>query len=739
MPRLPRTIPLLLLLLGFAPPAGAGFSEVSSAFGYFGGQPTWGAQIADIDGDGDLEIFNAHHFYSGFVFWNDGTGHMSVWALPQLLTSTADRHGYLWADLDNDAVLDVMCVHGSDGGCGTCSDDGHELWKGDGDGTFTPVPDAGGMYDQLGRGRALSAADLDGDGDLDVFHGKAPAPASPNSLYRNDGGMSFAEIAPAWGIAEELGTVGGLFADVDDDGDPDLLVGGDEFERPTVLFRNDGTSFTDVTAVAFAATPPVLAGADFGDFDDDGDVDLIGVEGSEAVFDTWSATATQLRFFANFRSGDDGVDVFELDASGGNAVASFRYLGGLFSEYFFLGPDAVHPVGSSFALTDAYVGAPSFTPGADVGLYCWRESPGGRWLLHASGVPGSYGNFNGTVTAASGGAITDPSASNLEPLPVPFTTPRLWRNDGGVFADVTAEAGLPALLNPRHVSWVDFDNDGDLDLHVVVRGSVADGNPPDALLRNDGGTFTALAGPEWAPGLATYLADGAVWGDLDRDGDPDLVLQEGAGPIAFTVACPAVLYRNDGPGGAWLGIDVVAPPGQGTVVGTTVDVHAGGVRRHRRLSANSWRGFQPPIELLVGLGGAAGVDSVVVRWPEGTRELFGPFPANTRVGVTRGGSPSGAPPVAGVAAAAGVLVPQPARGRQTLRLVLAADRSVRVRVFDVTGRAVRDLGTQRGRGAKPFEVTWDGRDDAGVAVAAGIYFVIGSGDLTFARKSVRLR
>ncbi len=738
MPGLPRVLPLVLLL-GLVPPSRAGFVEVAASRGYFGGQPTWGAQIADIDGDGDLDVFNSHHFYSGFVFWNVGAGQLSVWALPQLLTSTADRHGYLWADLDNDAVLDVLCVHGSDGGCGTCTDDGHELWKGDGDGTFTPVPGAGGMYDQIGRGRALAAADLDGDGDLDIYHGKAPAAGSPNSLYRNDGGMAFVEIAPAWGVAEGLGTVGGLFADVDDDGDPDLLVGGDEFERPTVLFRHDGDAFTDVTSVAFAAPPPILAGADFGDYDDDGDLDLIGVQGDEAVFDTWSATSAQLKFFANFRSGDDGVDVFELDASGGNAVASFRYLGGVHPEYFFLGPDAVHPVGSSFALTDAYVGAPSFTPGVDLGLYCWRESPGGRWLLHASGVPGSYGNFHGTVTAAVGGAIVDPSASNLEPLPVPSTMPRLWRNDGGAFTDVSAAAGLPVLLNPRHATWVDFDGDGDLDAHVVVRGSVADGNPPDVLLRNDGASFATLGGPEWAPGLATYLADGGVWGDLDRDGDPDLVLQEGSGPIAFTTACPAVLYRNDGPAGAWLGLDLVALPGQGTVVGAKVDVHAGAVRRHRRLSANSWRGFQPPIELLVGLGEAAAVDSVVVVWPDGTRELFGPFAANTRASLVRGGSPSGAPPAAAVAAAVGALAPQPARGRQALSLVLAADRAVRVRVCDVTGRTVRDLGTMRGRGAAPFQVTWDGRDDAGAPVAAGIYFVIGSGDLTFARKSVRLR
>ena len=738
MPTSRCTLLLILALSGPASPARAEFSDVATAWGFFGGQPTWGAQIVDVDGDGDLDVFNSHHFYSGFLFTNDGTGHLSVWGLPQLLTSTADRHGYLWADLDNDAVTDVACAHGSDGGCGTCSDDGHELWKGDGDGTFTPVPDAGGMYDQLGRGRAFSAADIDGDGDLDVFHGKAPSAASPNSLYRNDGGMSFVDVAPDWGVDEVLGTVGGLFADIDDDGDPDLLVAGDEFERPTTLFRNDGGHFTDVTASAFDVPPPILAGADFGDFDDDGDLDLLAVEGSEAIFDVWSVAGNAFNFFSNFRFGDDGADIFALDGAGGNPTASFRYLGGVHLEYFFLGPNGVHPATATFTLTDAYVGAPSFTPGVDLGLYCWRESPGGRWIVESSGPPGSYGNFNGTITTVSG--VVNPAASGLETLATVPAPPRLYRNDGGAFVDVTSATGLPEFLNARHATWVDFDSDGDLDAHIVVRGTLETGNPPDALLRNDGGTFALLQGPGWMPGQSGFLADGAVWGDLDGDGDPDAILQDGSGPVSFTIGCPGELFRNDGPAGAWLGVELGVLPAEATVVGAKVDVFTSGVRRHRRVSANSWRGFQPAPGLLIGLGAASLVDSVVVRWPEGTSETFGPFAANGRVTLRRGGSPTAIPPGAPPAAAfAGVVTPQPSRGTQLLRVTLPIGRHVHVRVYGVTGRLVRDLRAWAGRGGTPFDVAWDGRDDGGATVAAGIYFVRGEGDFRFTRKAVRLR
>jgi hypothetical protein len=327
---------------------------------------------------------------------------------------SADRHGYLWADLDGDAVIDVACSHGSDGGCANCTDDGHELWKGVGNGSFTPVPNAGGMYDQPGRGRAFAAADVDGDGDLDVFHGKAPEPLSPNSLYRNDGNMTFVDVAADWGVNEQLGTVGGLFADVDDDGDPDLFVAGDEFARPTKLFRNDGTSYVDVTLAAFGAEPPVLR-PNFGR-DNDGDLDLAAAEGDEAVFDTWNVQGTTFSFYVNHHFGEDGIDIFELDTPSTNPVAAFRYRGTVWNDYMFLGPNGVHPTGSTVTLTDAFVGAPTFTPGVSLGLYCWRESPGGRWHVHISAPPNHFGNFNGTITSAGG--IANVTASNLEHLDI---------------------------------------------------------------------------------------------------------------------------------------------------------------------------------------------------------------------------------------------------------------------------------------------------------------------------------
>lgn len=732
----PRLLPTLAAFLAVSGTAvHAEFADVSLTSGLTLATPTWGGQLVDIDADGDIDVFCAQHYFTGVIFANDGSGHFGPFGIPQIIQTVGDRHGYLWEEFDGDGILDVVCSHGGSGGC-NCSDDGNELWKGAFGAAFLPVADAGGMIDPNGRGRAFSAADIDGDGDLDLFHVKAPLAGEPNSLYRNDGGMSFVDVAAPWGVADENGPVASLLADVDDDGDPDLLMAGDEFDCPTTYHRNDGGIFVDVTGALFGALP-VASWADWADLENDGDLDLLLVEGREGVFDTWQQDGTDWWFFANHRFDDDGVDVFSFDTPGEDGLARFRVNGGVVNEFVFLGPDGVHPTASNFPLTDDYVGMPPFTPGVDHGVYCWRESAGGRWHVHVSAPPGTFGNFAGSVESATG--VTGGTASNLEILSYPPAAPRVWRNDGGRFRELSL--GLAPVANPRAAVWVDFDNDGDPDIHAVNRGTVATGNEADVLWRNDGaGQFVPLTGSGWTPGKSAYMADGPVWGDLDRDGDLDAFVQEGFGPVWFTTGARADVYRNDGPGGHWLTVVPEAAPGGATVVGTKVSAWSGGTRVTGRRLANSWRGFQGPREIHLGLRAAATVDSLVVEWPGGARQVFGPLPADQLLRFAPGEDPTTAAaggPAAG--AVVGALRPQPARGIQ--RLPWRGDAPVRVRVVDVRGCTVRDLGLfAPGEAARTERwIGWDGRDDGGAPVAGGVYFLRGEGGQPFLVKSVRIR
>ena len=586
----PRLIAAGSLLLALSSPTFAQFTDVTGPSGLFGAQPTWGGVLVDMDGDGDLDCMNSHHFYSGFIFTNDGTGQFSVWGIPQLVTGLADRHAWTWVDLDNDSVLDVICSHGGGGGCG-CSDDGNELWRGLGGGTYDVIVGAGGMLDEIGRGRAFSAADIDQDGDADLWHAQATLAAAPNRLYRNDGSLNFVDVATSWGVDETLGTVGVLFADYDDDGDPDALLGGDEDSRPTTLYRNDGGTFTDVTAATLGSLP-IIASAAWGDLDNDEDLDLVLVEGQEGVYDAFNVDGLQYTFFANHRFSEDGVDVFEFDTPIDDPTAQFRWRGTIANERVFLGPSGVNPTQSSITLTNAFVGAPTFTPGVDEGVYCWRDAPDGRWNVHVSAPAGTFGNYSLKLNTVAG--VFNPTGANLEQLTVPKTSPRVFRNDGnGQFTDVSGALRIPSRKNPRHVTLVDFDQDGDLDLHQVNRGTVETGNVEDVLWELDGLAVPVVerSGAGWAPGFDDRLADGAIWGDVDDDGDLDVLVQEGAGPTFYTQGTPALHYRNDHASGHWLRVQIEAATGNTTAIGTKVTAWANGTPIHRRVEANNWRGF----------------------------------------------------------------------------------------------------------------------------------------------------
>ncbi len=125
----------------------------------------------------------------------------------------------------------------------------------------------------------------------------------------------------------------------------------------------------------------------------------------------------------------------------------------------------------------------------------------------------------------SGGSSTGPS----------LEANRLYHNegDGKHFTDVTQSVGveLPAGGVSRQISWIDYDNDGDVDLFIAFR------DRPDVLFRNDEGTFTSVSE---ATGLASSRASmGAVWFDFDEDGDLDMYLANMDGH-------PNSFYRNDG-------------------------------------------------------------------------------------------------------------------------------------------------------------------------------------------------
>ena len=731
---LPALVAALLVALPglataqFTRDTGSGLSRI---------QPTWGAVFSDLDLDGDLDLLAGHHFEDPVFFYNDGNGVFDDTLHEQPWTGNIDRHGMLLVSLDGDRDPDLFVTHGGSGGAGS---EANELYRNDGDGNWIFYISAGGMGDPEGRSRSASAADYNGDHRVDVYVAKAPDATSFNSLFRNDQNFWHKDVAGSLGLDENLGTVGGIWGDYDEDGDPDLLVGGEEFERPTVLWRNEGpTGFVDASAL-FVPPLPVLSGAAWGDFDNDGDLDLGACTGGIGLFDV-AMEGDSISFYFNSRYAENGVDGLTIPTTADTLWAQVRIRGVADPSAIILGFFEQHPAtASGFPLTNEYLGPPVFTPGVDRGIFIWRSSPNGPFEIRCVTPNFNFDAFDGWFTAET--PIVSIDRLDFEDAEFEFGKPIVYRNDGGVFVDVSAAMGLPAsLVNPRHVTWVDYDNDGDLDLHVVDKGTSGLPNSPDKLYKNNGASFVDVTGAERLHGGTDGLGDGAVWGDVDGDGDLDMFLMEGDGPKFYSERGPNNLYVNDGDRGPSLQLDLAGRESGAAAIGTKVRVVAAGLVIQRRLFANSWRGFQTTSRIHIGLDGASDADSLIIEWPSGTVDVLTGVPAGTwtlEEGIVTTGIPWSDTPAPG-AWELGPARPQPARGPQSIQLTLSHPARLSVTVHDVGGRRVRSLH----EGLLPAGarwLVWDGRDDAGRAVSAGVYFVVATDGTTgTVRKSVRLR
>ena len=250
-----------------------------------------GAASGDIDGDGDIDLVVVRgDTQANLLFINDGgvftEGAMPALALPNGGTSNYKLSGPTLADIDGDKDLDIFI-----GGA-----DGHPslIFSNDGSGIFTNVTTGSGL-DTATSKNTISAAfgDYDKDGDLDLAlaHWGTPrdrnAPGETETLWRNDSdanGIKFTAVSAPAGISATLipGLLGvvGLdtdytfapnFADINDDGYPDLLSVSD-FGGSKVYMNNKDGTFTDVTDTT-QITDSNGMGAAVGDYDNDGDLD----------------------------------------------------------------------------------------------------------------------------------------------------------------------------------------------------------------------------------------------------------------------------------------------------------------------------------------------------------------------------------------------------------------------------------------------------------------------------------
>ncbi len=600
------------------------FADVTQSAGVVANQDSWGASWGYYNGDGFPDLLTYHHERLPELYRNNGDGTFTDIVESTPLRESLDRHHAAWGDYDNDGDQDVVISVGGQAGTGYHE---MELYRND-DGVLVNVSGEAGVSDGYARGRSVSWADYDRDGDLDFFAANHRREGVPNRLWRNNGDGTFTDVAAEAGVADSLGLHFGSFVDYDGDGWPDIFVLG--IGRNLLYHNNGDGTFEDVCeATGFADA----AGDSYawGDYDGDGDADLFIGDAGNSAADTVKGEGEEVRFFG-VTGAQDGLDLevpgdrltFELELRGPDDCKT--------KDCIHIGADGHSPATHPFEVGLEAVGTPVYTPGVDSGYYIWRDEGTDLWHVRMSDPV--YFKYGGIITASS--PFTSSVAIDMEPAP-PLGEAMLWRNEGdGTFTEVSAQAGVDVRGNYRSANWVDFDNDGWLDLYVTDKGNLAIGNGPNHLFCNNGdGTFQDVAEQVGLEGVTEGSTNVSAWADFDQDGFLDLFTQNGGfwGVWPFNYGGPNRLYRNQGNTNHWLQLDLVGKVSNRSGLGAIVRVTAGGrtqVQTHTDgVDAHSQNGDS----LHFGLGESTMVDSIAIEWPSGIHQFLTNVPADQRLTI----------------------------------------------------------------------------------------------------------
>jgi ASPIC and UnbV/FG-GAP-like repeat len=451
------------------------------------------------------------------------------------------------ADIDNDGDLDLFFQ-----GAGTSS---QKLMRNNiiGTGAFT-FTDITSTMIPAGLSESWSAAwgDYDGDGLIDVFVGQANAGSNTGDLLKNNGAAGFSNVSVATGLNDPGFHQNVAWADFDHDRDLDLIIGMEgPDEKHQMYLQGPASQFTPVGAAVGIQVPvgTKAYGMAIGDTDGDGDLDIFlsTCRGDNNI---------RKNFFQNMLA-ETGTLGF-VDIADDNGTQTYK-----------------NGYGAEFV---------DFDDDGDLDLYM-------------------------------AGADAQPT--------------KIWRNDGGnMFIDVDTITGHPLLSDPAGdldgARAVDYDNDGDLDLYFHNNAA---GTQARKLYRNDGDwKFTDVT---VAAGVAGGIEGGydSAWGDIDLDGDQDLIVPNNMGSIAAPIPEHAFINDASTNGNHWLYLRLHGPADNTTGLGAslyaTIDegtLDERTIRREANTNAGTFNQSDLPVHF--GLGGAELIDQLRVVWPDGTVQFL---------------------------------------------------------------------------------------------------------------------
>ncbi|RKU07465.1 hypothetical protein C6501_17655 [Candidatus Poribacteria bacterium] len=523
-------------------------------------------------------------------------------------------------------------------------------------------------------GSGAGFADIDNDGDLDLYIVNIPGPLvvqssqpvaeskesnliSENALYRNNGDGTFTDITRAAKVGHRGYGMGCVFADYNGDGNVDLYVTN---YGENVLYQNNGNgTFTDVTKTAGVGCPLWSTGAAFADYDGDNDLDLYvcnyvtydleqleqmkaeSLQSGKPVPSELNPHVFQPQDNVLYRNNGDGT-FSDVTTEAGAAAPGGRSLQAIFSDFdqdndmdLYVANDTsenhVYRNEGNGTFTDVsaeswaadFRGSMGLTAGdydadGDIDLFI------SHWVDEENALYRNLLNENDTIATEVGKEVN----------------PKIRDKKRVRFVDESYTSML-AEVSIKQIGWgtslFDYDNDGDLDIFVANGSTFQKLDQPESLIpqndqlfRNEGdGTFSDVSKSSGIAILPTRVSRGAAFGDYDNDGDVDIF-------IVNNYAKPTLLRNNANTlknSNNWLHVKLVGTNENRNAIGAKILLKTAETTQVREIYAGDSYMSANSFIAEFGLGKASQIKMLQVIWPNGKTQTFQDVSVNQHIQI----------------------------------------------------------------------------------------------------------